>query len=136
MLAMDALEGIISQLRSNDICGNAFPQPLTSIATDDMRPVNYWPQIGHERHSLPIIERRPLSILTEISGRLCQLLTKRLPIITDRDKKEKTYARKPSQTVVEKTSFTPAYQPVTSKLQFLHRDISKVGSILILWFFP
>jgi hypothetical protein len=85
MLAMDALEGIISHLRLNDICGNTNPQPLTAIATGDMRPVNYWPKIGHEQHSLPIIVRRTLSILTEISGRLCQLLTKRLPIIADRD---------------------------------------------------
>jgi hypothetical protein len=65
MLAMDAIKGIISYLRSNDICGHTIPQLLTAIATGGMRPVNYWPQIGLEQHSLPIIERRTLSILTE-----------------------------------------------------------------------
>ena len=40
---MDALEEIISRLRSNDICGHTNPKPLTANAAGDMRPVNYWP---------------------------------------------------------------------------------------------
>jgi hypothetical protein len=50
--------GIISRLRSNDIYGHTNPQPLTAIATGDMWPVNYWPHIGHEQYSLPVIDQK------------------------------------------------------------------------------